>query len=36
LRFNFGVFSVLAEYERYKLDTVEINAVSAGLRITYE
>jgi len=34
LRFNFGKFSVLGEWERYKLRDVDINAVSAGVRVT--
>jgi len=32
--FNFGKFSVLGEWERYKLRDVDINAVSAGVRVT--
>jgi hypothetical protein len=35
LRFNFGKVSVLGEWERYKLDTIDINAVSAGVRFTF-
>jgi hypothetical protein len=34
LRFNFGKFSVLSEWERYRLRDVDINAVSAGVRVT--
>jgi hypothetical protein len=34
LRFNFDRFSVLAEWEKYKLGDVDINAVSAGFRVT--
>lgn len=34
VRFNFGKFSVLGEWERYKLRDVDINAVSAGVRVT--
>jgi hypothetical protein len=34
VRFNFGKFSVLGEWERYKLREVDINAVSAGFRVT--
>jgi len=34
LRFNFGKFSVLAEWEKYELRDVDINAVSAGFRVT--
>ncbi len=33
LRFNFGKLSVLAEWEKYKLRDVDINAVSAGVRV---
>jgi hypothetical protein len=35
LRFNFGKFSLLGEWERYKLDTLDINAISAGARFTF-
>jgi OmpA-OmpF porin, OOP family len=35
LRFNFSVVSLFAEYERYKLDTVDLNAVSVGVRLTF-
>jgi Outer membrane protein beta-barrel domain len=34
VRFNFGTLSVLAEWEKYKLRDVDINAVSAGVRVT--
>ncbi len=34
LRFNFGKLSVLAEWEKYKLRDVDINGVSAGVRVT--
>ncbi|MFI5168062.1 MAG: outer membrane beta-barrel protein [Thermoanaerobaculales bacterium] len=34
LRFNFGNVSVLAEGERYKLRDLDINVVSAGVRVT--
>jgi len=34
LRFNFGKFAVLGEWERYRLSDVDINAVSAGFRVT--
>jgi hypothetical protein len=34
VRFNFGKLSVLGEWERYKLRDVDINAISAGVRIT--
>jgi hypothetical protein len=33
-RFNFGRLSVLGEWERYRLRDVDINAVSAGVRVT--
>jgi OOP family OmpA-OmpF porin len=34
VRFNFGRLSVLGEWERYRLRDVDINAVSAGVRVT--
>jgi len=35
LRFNLGKISVLGEWERYKLHDVAIDAVSAGVRVTF-
>ena len=34
LRLNLGRLSLLGEWERYKLRDVDINAVSAGIRVT--
>ncbi len=34
VRLNLGKFSVLGEWERYTLRDVDINAVSAGVRVT--
>ncbi len=34
VRFNFGTLSLLGEWERYKLRDVDINVVSAGVRVT--
>jgi hypothetical protein len=35
VRFNFNKFSILGEWERYKLHNVDINAISAGVRVTF-
>jgi hypothetical protein len=35
VRFNFGKFSVLGEWERYQLSDVDIDAISAGARWTF-
>jgi OOP family OmpA-OmpF porin len=35
LRFNFGKFSVLGEWERYTLRNVDIDAISLGARWTF-
>jgi hypothetical protein len=34
VRFNFDKVSVFGEWERYKLHNVDINAISAGVRVT--
>ena len=35
VRFNFGKLSVLGEWERYQLSSVDIDAISAGVRWTF-
>lgn len=35
LRFNFGKFSVLGEWERYALNNVDIDVISVGARWTF-